>query len=193
MNRTEILDLLSTHGALLEGHFKLSSGRHSDRYVQKQRIYEQPRIAARLAALIVERFSDASGPRFDTVVSPAVGAIGFGTLTAYEAHRRFLFTEKVDGTMKFRRAQRLGRGEKVLIVEDVVTTGGSAAQVVDAVRATGADLIGVAAMVDRSRTTLPFTLEALVRIDAVDHAPDECPMCAEGRPLDAPGSSFLRA
>jgi orotate phosphoribosyltransferase len=123
MNRAEIVDLLAKHGALLEGHFQLSSGRHSDRYVQKQRIYEHPRVTARLAALVVERFSDASEPSFDTVVSPAVGAIGFGTLVAYEAHRRFLFTEKVEGRMQFRRAQHLERGERVVIVEDVVTTG----------------------------------------------------------------------
>lgn len=193
MNQTEILDLLAKHGALLEGHFKLSSGKHSDRYVQKQRIYEQPRVAARLAQLIAERFSDANGPRFDTVVSPAVGAIGFGTLVAYEAHRRFLFTEKVDGQMQFRRAQHLRRGEKVLIVEDVVTTGGSAAQVVDAVRATGAELVGVAAMVDRSNVPLSFALTSLARIEVTDHPADACPMCEEGRPLDAPGSSFLRS
>jgi orotate phosphoribosyltransferase len=191
VNQTEIIDLLVKHGALLEGHFKLSSGKHSGRYVQKQRIYEQPRVAARLALLISQAFSDETGPRFDTVVSPAVGAIGFGTLVAYEAHRRFLFTEKVDGVMQLRRAQRLERNERVLIVEDVVTTGGSAAQVVDAVKNTGATLVGVAAMVDRSNVDLPFPLTALARIDVADFSPETCPMCAEGRPLDAPGSSFL--
>lgn len=191
MNQTEILDLLTKEGAILDGHFKLSSGRHSDRYVQKQRVFETPRVAARLAELIVERFSDANGPRFETVVSPAVGAIGFGTLVAYEAHRRFLFTEKEGGVMRFRRSQHLRAGERVLIVEDIVTTGGSAALVVDAVRDAGADLVGVAALVDRGDRELPFPLTPLVRLDVRDYEPQDCPMCEEGLPLDAPGSTYL--
>lgn len=191
MNSIEVQELLEKHQALLSGHFKLTSGRHSDRYVQKQRVMEHPRIAASLASAMVTRFSDKGEPTFETVVSPAVGAIGLGTLVAYEAHRRFLFTERIDGAMALRRGQVLRPGEKVLIVEDIVTTGGSAAEVVEAVRASGAEVVGVAAIVDRSNVDLPFRLTALTRVDATDHPPEECPMCAEGLPLDAPGSRTL--
>jgi orotate phosphoribosyltransferase len=192
VNQAEIMDVLVKQGALLEGHFQLSSGKHSDRYVQKQRVFEQPRIAASLANVIVQHFSE-EAPRFDTVVSPAVGAIGFGTLVAYEAKTRFLFTEKVEGLMQFRRAQHLERGEKVLIVEDVVTTGGSAKLVVDAVQAAGADLVGVAALVDRSNIDLPFTLFSLLKVEVADFEPAECPMCEKGLAMDSPGSTHLRA
>lgn len=188
MNTVEVLDLLARHGALLDGHFKLSSGLHSDRYVQKQRIMERPRIAASLAAQIASRFKDADNFTFDTVVSPAVGAIGLGTLVAYESTTRFLFTERVDGAMTFRRAQHLQAAERVLIVEDIVTTGGSAAEVVETVKATGATIVGVAALVDRSTTSLPFALTALARVDATTWSAQECPLCAQGQAIDSPGS-----
>jgi orotate phosphoribosyltransferase len=188
MNQLEVQDLLAKHDALLEGHFQLTSGRHSDRYVQKQRIMEHPRVAASLAHQIAERFKDIDGYRFETVVSPAVGAIGLGTLVAFDSHSRFLFTERVDGKMTFRRGQALKGNEKVLIVEDIVTTGGSAAEVVEAVKATGATLVGVAALVDRSGRDLSFKLTSLCQVDAKDWDPSDCPMCARDEPLTSPGS-----
>lgn len=191
MNSVEILDLLTKQDALLEGHFKLSSGRHSDRYVQKQRVMERPRIAVSLAHQIAERFRTPEGYDFETVVSPAVGAIGLGTLVALEAHARFLFTERSDGSMTFRRGQQLSGRERVLIVEDVVTTGASAAEVVEAVIATGAHLVGVSALIDRSTQDLPFALNSLAKVEAADWEPRECPMCARQEPITVPGSREL--
>lgn len=191
MNPIELRDLLVQHGAILEGHFRLSSGLHSDVYVQKQRIMEHPRIAGSLAHHLAERFRTGDTYAFETVVSPAVGAIGFGTLLAFEAHARFLFTERVDGAMHLRRAQTLRRNERVLIVEDIVTTGGSAAEVVEAVKATGAHLVGVAALVDRSLGQLPFALTSLAKIEAKAVDAADCPMCARGEPIDDPGSRSL--
>ncbi|MFP5225204.1 MAG: orotate phosphoribosyltransferase [Actinomycetota bacterium] len=191
MNQLEVQDLLAKHGALMEGHFRLSSGRHSDRYVQKQKIMEYPRVAASLAHQIAERFKDPGGYNFETVVSPAVGAIGLGTLVAFDAHSRFLFTERVEDQMTFRRGQALKGNERVLVVEDIVTTGGSAAEVVETVKASGATLVGVAALVDRGSRDLPFSLTSLCKVDAADWDPAECPMCARDEPMTAPGSRGL--
>lgn len=189
MTPDEILHLIEERGALLRGHFKLTSGRHSDRYLQKQRLFEDPRLAMRLAEAMVERFDAES---FDVVAAPAVGAILLGGLVAYVAGTRFVFTERADGAMTLRRGQQLGEGDQVLVVEDIVTTGGSAAEVVEVVRASGASLAGVCVVADRSMTPPGYPLTSLVKIEAVDWDPSECPLCAHGKPLDAPGSRYLQ-
>ena len=155
MNQTEVLDVLKRTGALMEGHFKLSSGRHSDTYVQKQMVFQHPRLTASLGEALAERF-DKSGHAFDTVLSPAVGAILFGNAVAYAAGARFVYAERADGAMTLRRAQVLDPGERVLVVEDVVTTGGSAAEVIGLVKAAHATLVGVACLVDRTTLPPPF-------------------------------------
>lgn len=190
MNQTEVLDVLKRTGALMEGHFKLSSGRHSDTYVQKQMVFQHPRLTASLGEAVAERF-EKTDHAFDTVLSPAVGAILFGNAVAYAAGGRFIYAERVDGAMTLRRAQALDPGERVLIVEDVVTTGGSAAEVLQLARAAKATVVGVACLVDRTTSQPPFRLHSLVRIEARDWAPDQCPLCAAGEPLTSPGSRFL--
>jgi orotate phosphoribosyltransferase len=190
VNQAEVLDVLKRTGALMHGHFKLSSGRHSDTYVQKQMVFQHPRLTASLGEAVAERF-DKADHSFDTVLSPAVGAILFGNAVAYATGGRFIYAERVDGSMTLRRAQALDAGERVLIVEDVVTTGGSAAEVVELVKSARATLVGVACLVDRTSTQPPFRLQSLVRIEARDWAPDECPLCATGEPFTSPGSRFL--
>jgi len=191
MNETEVLDVLRRCGALLEGHFKLSSGRHSDTYVQKQMVFQHPRLTAALGEAVAHRFDGRESAHFDTVLSPAVGAIVFGNAVAYAAGARFLYAERVDDAMTLRRGQELMPNERVLVVEDVVTTGGSAKEVVDLVEAARATLVGVACLADRTTKQLPFQLEALVRIEAQDWAPEDCPLCAAGKPLTAPGSRYI--
>src|SRR5436190_4402443 len=105
MNQTEVLDVLKRTGALMEGHFKLSSGRHSDTYVQKQMVFQHPRLTASLGEAVAHRFDD--DRHFDTVLSPAVGAIVFGNAVAYAAGARFLYAERVDNAMTLRRGQDL--------------------------------------------------------------------------------------
>lgn len=188
MKSQEVLALLEEHEAVLSGHFQLTSGRHSDRYIQKQRVMEHPRVAAQLAHAMVDAFSEGGVPTFQTVVSPAVGAIGLGTLVAFAAGSRFLFTEREEGEMRLRRGQNLAPGEKVLVVEDIVTTGGSAAEVVAAVENAGAQVVGVTVLADRSNVQLTFDLTPLTRVDAQDYDPGECPMCLKGLALDKPGS-----
>lgn len=188
MTPEDVLKIFQDHGVLLRGHFKLTSGRHSDQYLQKQRVFEYPRLTFALAQAMVERFPAGA---FNVVAAPAVGAIALGSAVAYAADVRFVMAERVEGAMTLRRGQRLGAGDKVLVVEDIVTTGGSAAEVVALVRAAGADLAGVAVLADRSMSAPAFPMTALVRIEARDWAPEDCPLCAAGRPIDAPGSRYL--
>ena len=188
MNQEEARALLEESGALLAGHFLLSSGRHSDRYVEKARVLERPDAVVRLAGEMASWHQ-----RIETVVSPAVGAIALGFAVALEAGARFVFAEREEGRMALRRGFVLAPGERVLVVEDVITTGASAGEVFELVSGLGADALGVAALVDRSQSAPGLPLRALVRLEAVSWAPDECPLCREGVPFDAPGSRHVAA
>lgn len=178
------VELLERFGALLHGHFELSSGKHSDVYVQKARILEHPEPTMELARRIASWYSD-----IEAVVAPAAGAVPLGFAVALAAGARSLFAERdAGGAMALRRGFALSPGERTLVVEDVVTTGGSAAEVYGLVQRSGADVLGVAALVDRSAGPLPFPLRALVRLEASVWDAAECPMCARGDPIDSPGS-----
>jgi orotate phosphoribosyltransferase len=182
----EAVRLLEDHGAMLRGHFELSSGRHSDRYVEKARVLESPEATMEVARELASWHRD-----IDVVVAPAVGAIALGFAVALAAGARFVFAERVDDGMSLRRGFRVEPGERALVVEDVVTTGASAREVYDIVGEAGAERMGVAALVDRSsgRTGLP--LRALVRLEAVSWDRADCPLCAAGEPLRSPGSRHL--
>jgi orotate phosphoribosyltransferase len=168
---------------MLEGHFLLTSGRHSDTYVEKARVFEKPEVTLRFANAMAEGRGE-----IQAVVAPAVGAIALGFAVAQVSGARFLFAEREDGRMALRRGFALEAGERTLVVEDVITTGGSAAEVVELVRAAGAELLGVAALVDRSASPPPFPLSAAVRVEARSWPPEECPLCKAGAPLTKRGS-----
>ena len=188
MNADHVLDLLTSRGAIRNGHFVLSSGLHSDVYVEKARVFEDPEATARLGREIASWFE-----RIDAVVSPAVGALPLGFAVALAAGARFLYAERVDRRMALRRGFRLEPGERVLVVEDVVTTGGSAAEVHGLVTDAAADPLGVAALVDRSAGEVGFPLRALARVSADAWDPAACPLCERGVPIDSPGSRHLKA
>ena len=191
MSQSEILEVLESKGAVLRGHFKLSSGRHSDLFVQKFRVLEHPALANRFGDELARAF----GGEFDVVASPAIGAIVLGYSTALAGRTRFIFAERVDGKMAFRRGFGIGPHERVLVVEDVVTTGGSAREVVDAARAAGGIIVGVGALIDRGDPARPpdlgAPLRALVTLDVASWTPEECPLCGRGDPLEDPGSRRL--
>ena len=191
MNPTEIMQVLEQKGAVLHGHFVLSSGRHSDLFVQKFRVLEHPRLAERFGESIAEQFDS----RFDLVACPAVGAVVLGFTTALAGGARMIFAERAGGAMAFRRGFEVGPHERVLVVEDVVTTGGSAREVVDLVRSGGGTVVGVGALIDRSEASDPpdltVPLKALLRVPATSWAPPECPLCARGEPVTDPGSRRL--
>jgi orotate phosphoribosyltransferase len=187
-------DLLSTFrakGALLEGHFLLSSGLHSSRYLQCALVLMDPPLASRLGRELAGALrSVLRDVRPAAVVAPALG----GVLVAQEVARalgcRGLFTERSDGRMTLRRGFRLERGEAVVVVEDVITTGGSTREVMDVVRAAGAHVIAAGSLVDRSGGTLDLGLprRSLLALDVPAYAPQACPLCAQGSTPQKPGS-----
>lgn len=188
MNPREARDLLERHGAILSGHFELSSGRHSDTYVQKARLLERPGPTIDVAQEMASWY-----PGIDVVVSPAVGAIVLGFAVALAAGARSIFAERHGARLHLRRGFRVDRGERALVVEDVITTGGSAEEVLHLVGAHGAERLGVAALVDRSTGPLSFPLRSVVRVEADSWEPAECPLCRRGVPFDSPGSRRLQA
>lgn len=191
MRPEEVLQMLESTGAVQHGHFRLASGRHSDVYAQKFRVLEHPRLANDLGAAIAGEFEGA----FDVVASPAVGAVILGFATALAADARFVFTERVEGAMAFRRGFRVESHERVLVVEDVVTTGGSVREVLDLLGPTGAVVVGVGALIDRTNSgsapDLGVPLRALLRLDAANWEERECPLCARQQPIIDPGSSRM--
>lgn len=193
MNPTEIMEVLEKRGAVLRGHFELSSGRHSNMFVQKFRVLEDPRLAQRFGESIAELFDK----RFDVVAAPAVGAVVLGFATALAADARSVFAERVDGHMVLRRGFQIGHLERVLVVEDVVTTGGSAREVVDLVKQAGGEAVGVGALLDRADPSrddagaLGAPLRSLVKLQVDSWSPEDCPLCAANEALEDPGSRRL--
>lgn len=192
MTEGELLAALRRAGAVMTGHFRLSSGRHSDTFVQKFRLFEDPVLTVRAGEMLAARWSEG----FDVVAAPAVGAVVFGFATALATGARSIFAERVDGDMSFRRGFGVAPEERVLVVEDVITTGGSAAEVVHLVARSGGSVVGVGALVDRSdpsRGPLGAPLRALITLEVESWDAETCPLCAAGVPLDDPGSRRLSA
>jgi orotate phosphoribosyltransferase len=187
----EVLELMRATGCLLEGHFRLSSGRHSARYLQCAQILQYPEHAARLGAELARRLRAGTGAEvpFSAVVGPALGGIIVAHEVARAAGARALFTERVEGVMALRRGFALKPGERVAVVEDVVTTGGSADEVLAAVRFAGAVPVALGAVVDRSNgASLELPLVALVKVSVDTWDAAECPLCQQGIPVVKPGS-----
>jgi orotate phosphoribosyltransferase len=182
-----VLDRFRRAGALLEGHFRLTSGLHSPGYLQCALVLQYPDDASAFGKSIAE----AARPyRPDVVLSPALGGIVIGHEVARALGVRALFAERQDGALTLRRGFSLAPGERVLVVEDVVTTGGSTRETMEVARASGGLVVGAAAIIDRSgggqRLEVPF--HALATVALPTYQPDDCPLCKEGRPVMKPGS-----
>ncbi len=188
MDAHELTQALVERGALLDGHFRLSSGRHSDRFIQKFRILEDPAIVEEIATTFSERVR-ALAPT--VVVSAAVGGIVLGYETARQLGLKAIFVEKENGVPSLRRGFVLEPGDRALVVEDVVTTGGSVREVLDVVRARGAEAVAVCVIVRRQPSDFGVDTFALLDLPVVSYDPAECPQCAAGEPLTEPGSRFL--
>jgi orotate phosphoribosyltransferase len=178
-------DALVARGALLEGHFALSSGRHSARFVQKFRLLEDPRLVETAARELAGR---ARALRPTIVVSAAVGGIVLGYETARQLGTKAIFVEKEQGVPALRRNFTLAPSDRALIVEDVVTTGGSVREVLDVVRAHGAEPVAVGLIVRRAPVEFDVPAIALIELPIESFDPAECPQCARGVPLSDPGS-----
>lgn len=190
------LSLLEGTGALRRGHFRLSSGLHSPAYVQCALLLEDPararQVGEALAAALVARLGeDGSGePPIQAVISPALGGVVIGHEVAAALGVPFRFTERQEGKMVLRRGFSLEPGERVVVVEDVVTTGRSTREVVQILEGMGAEVLAVGAILDRSGGEVEFTVpfEALVTLDLPTYRPEACPLCAEGQEAEKPGS-----
>lgn len=190
MTDDEILSALKKAEAIRTGHFQLTSGRHSDGYVQCARILEDPALTTELARTAVHRLP--ADMRIDVVAAPAVGGLIIGFAVAQALGVKFIFSEREQGTMVFRRAFEVPEGARVLVVEDVVTTGGSVAEVVGLVRAAGGEVAGVVSLIDRGgEKAFDAPFWPLLRLEVESWDPASCHLCAQGVPLYSPGSRRL--
>ena len=191
MNETEILQHFKDTDALLKGHFVLSSGLHSPKYLQCALALQRPKDASEFGQAIAEHFPDQG---IDAVASPAIGGLVIGFATAAALSVRFIWTERQNGEMTVRRGFTLKEGERILVVEDVITTGGSTRECIAALESRGAKVIAAASIIDRSNGTADVGVRRieLVRLDVPSYAPDQCPMCANGDEAYKPGSRTLK-
>ena len=185
--RDELLDLFRKSGALLEGHFRLSSGLHSTGYLQCALVLSHPASAEQLGQAIADRTRHL---RPTVVLSPALGGVVIGHEVGRALGVRALFAERQDGVLTLRRGFVLSESDRVLVIEDVCTTGGSTRETMQVATAAGGQVIGAASIVDRSggKATCDVPFEALLSIDLPTYQPESCPLCAQGQPVVKPGS-----
>ncbi len=189
MNKEHVLSLFMQTGALLEGHFQLTSGLHSSQYFQCAKVLQYPQHTELLCGEIASHFKD---KKIDVVIAPAMGGIVVGQEVGRQLGVRTLFTERKEGVMLLRRGFEIREGERILVCEDVVTTGGSVFEVINIVKQRGGRVVGVGYIVDRSGGKVRFDAEdsqiATLHMDVVTYKPEECPLCQQNIPIDKPGS-----
>jgi len=183
--------LLSETGALLSGHFRLSSGLHSPNYVQCAKLLEHPRHARAIGAALGDKLR---GMNVQKIVAPALGGVIIGYTVAEALDVPSIFTERKEGAMTLRRGFAIDEGERIVIVEDVVTTGKSTKETADVVKQHGGDVAGFASIMNRSGKANPFDApyESLMSLALETYDEASCPLCKAGVPLDAPGSRFAK-
>lgn len=191
MKQEEVLDIYRETGALLTGHFLLSSGLHSDRYLQSALVLQQPDIATKLCASLADHFRD---QKIEVVIAPALGGVFVSHETARALGVRALFAERVNGELTLRRGFTINTGERVLVVEDVVTTGKSTRETIEVVKKAGGTVVAAASLVDRSggKAELGVPYKALVTLDVPTYTNETCPLCRAGSTPVKPGSRGLK-
>jgi orotate phosphoribosyltransferase len=190
MRQEEVLKMFEETGALLNGHFELRSGLHSDRFFQCAHLLQHPRASARLCEALVEKMkAELTGLEVDTVIAPAMGGITIGHEVARSLGVRFIFVEKEDNLLKLRRFSIIP-GERFAVAEDVVTRGGRVQETIDIVRENGGEVAAIGILVNRSGGKAQFDapLVSLLEIEPVTFEPSDCPLCRQGLKLVHPGS-----
>jgi orotate phosphoribosyltransferase len=187
MTRDELLDLFRRSGALLEGHFRLSSGLHSAGYLQCALVLQHPQSAELLGRAVADKVREL---RANVVLSPALGGVVIGHEVGRALGVRAIFAERQDGALMLRRGFMLGETDRILVVEDVLTTGGSTRETMQVATAAGGRVVGAASIVDRSggKASFDVPFASLLDVDLATHEPDRCPLCAQGMPVTKPGS-----
>jgi orotate phosphoribosyltransferase len=187
-----ILELFRSTGAYLQGHFRLTSGLHSSEYLQSALVLQHPAAAEKLGRLMAEAIRKITSAHIGLVVSPALGGLIIGHEVARALGTRFLFLERPSGSteMQLRRGFTVAKGEITAVIEDVITTGGTTRDVIDVLRAAGADVVAAGSIIDRSggQADVSVPRVALVTMHVAAHYPDACPMCLQGIPVVKPGS-----
>jgi len=187
-----ILELFQSTGAYLQGHFQLTSGLHSGEYLQCAQVLQHPTEAGKLGRLLAEELRQTTPEKIELVVSPALGGLIIGHEVARSLGTRFIFTERDAATkrMMLRRGFTVAQGEGAVVVEDVITTGGSTQDVVELLRAAGGKVLGAGSIIDRSggHAVVGVPRVALVTMQVAAHHPEECPLCRRGIPVVKPGS-----
>ena len=187
MESEAVLDMFRNAGALLEGHFRLTSGLHSERYLQSALVLQYPEFAESLGEAIASRIGHLQPT---AILSPALGGIVIGQEVGRALGVRALFAERADGKLTLRRGFSLLPGDRVAVVEDVVTTGGSTRETIEVALAAGASVVGAASLIDRGGDSakVPVPLFSLVQLSVPTYDPESCPLCAKGLPVVKPGS-----
>ena len=187
MKQENVIEVFKRTGALLEGHFILSSGLHSSVYLQCAIALQSPAVASEFGAAIASEFREKG---IETVASPAIGGLIIGYEVARHLGARFIWTEREQGTMTLRRGFTVEKGERVLVVEDVITTGGSTRETADVLRRVGAEIVGAAAIIDRSNgeADVGVLYLTLVNLDVPAVSAAQCEACARGEVAVKPGS-----
>ncbi len=187
MTNVDVKELLIKADGLLHGHFCLTSGLHSDTYFQCAKLYQYPDLVEKIGVELAKKLE---GLEFDTIIAPAIGAVIFGYEVAKQAKKRNLFVERKDGIMQLRRGYTLKKGEKVVIIEDVITTARTIFETMDAIKEYEPEIVGVGCIVDRTQGKLDDKLKinSLLKIDPVVYEPSNCPLCKEDIPIVKPGS-----
>jgi orotate phosphoribosyltransferase len=191
MTSDQVLDIYKRTGALLTGHFLLSSGLHSEKYLQSALVLQQPDIATQLCAALAGHFK---GSRIEVVIAPALGGVFVSHETARALGVRAIFAERVNGELTLRRGFTIKQGERVLVVEDVITTGKSTKETIRVVQQAGGEVIAAASLVDRSngKADLGVPYTSLVTLDVPTYTAESCPLCRSGSAPIKPGSRGLK-
>jgi len=187
--KTNILQMLKDTNAMMEGHFKLTSGDHSQYYLQCARLLQYPELTFKLISEIPQIIDENILKNIDTVISPAIGGIQFGYLLAYKLGKKMIFAERKSEKMEIRRGFEIKKGERLIVAEDVITTGGSVREIVDICNLHGAKVDAVVSIVNRSINVdfgIPYYY--LVKFDIDKYSPENCPLCKKGIELYYPGS-----
>jgi orotate phosphoribosyltransferase len=186
----DVMSVLRQTGAVMEGHFKLTSGFHSKYYLQCAKLLQYPSRTFELVDSAAQELGDILNPdNIDTVISPAMGGILFGYMLGLKLSKKMIFTERKDSRMELRRGFELKPGEKVLIAEDVITTGGSVFEVIEICKSAGAEIKGIICIVDRSENIkFDYPLNHLIRLQVEKFEPENCPLCRSGIEIFYPGS-----
>lgn len=187
MTRDELLKIFQDSKALLQGHFKLRSGLHSNRFFQAALLLQYPDIAEKVCRELADKFRHL---KIDTVISPAVGGLIVGQEVARALGTKAIFADKEEGKLVLKRGFQIQPGEKILVAEDVITRGGRVQETIDLARSLGGEIVGVAVLVDRSGGLATFDVphQCLLAIDLETYEPDNCPLCQSGVPIERPGS-----